>query len=65
MHLAGVLDKKAVGLIPFDFEWYWFDNDDESSDWYPSLELYRQKFGEDWTDVSNKVVKRVKALIKK
>ena len=65
LHLAGVLDKKAVGLIPFDFEWYWFDNDDESSDWYSSLELYRQKFGEDCTDVSNKVVKRVKALIKK
>ncbi len=64
LHIAGSLNKKVLALIPFDTEWYWFDSDETSNVWYPSVELYRQKLGEDWSNVSKKIVERVEALIK-
>ncbi len=64
LHLAGSLNKKVLALISFDAEWYWFDSDETNNVWYPSVELYKQKLGEDWSNVSKKIVKRVEALIK-
>ena len=64
LHLGGILGKKTLALIPYDAQWYWFD-DENKTDWYKSVELYRQHIGEDWTDVSKKVVEKVKVLAKK
>ncbi len=64
LHLAGALGKRTFALIPFDSEWYWFD-DENKTDWYKSVELYRQHLGEDWDVVSKKIVEKVKVLAKK
>lgn len=58
LHLAGALNKKAIGIIPYESHWYWFDNDNKT-EWYSSLELVKQGVEEDWNSVSNTVIERV------
>ena len=59
LHLAGAMNKKAIGLLPFDSAWYWFDND-KKTEWYESVEIVKQKINEDWSAVSAQVIERVK-----
>ena len=59
LHLAGAMNKKAIGLISFDSAWYWFDND-KTTEWYESVEIAKQKINEDWSKVSAQVIERVK-----
>lgn len=64
LHLAGILGKKAIAMIPYDAEWYWF-NDESKTAWYKTVEIVRQHIGEDWNGVAKKIVEKVKALAKK
>ena len=59
LHLAGALKKKAIGLIPYDSEWYWFDNQSKT-EWYNSIELEKQSIEGDWSSVTKNVVEKVK-----
>lgn len=59
LHLAGALNKKAIGILPFDCAWYWFDND-KKTEWYESVELVKQKKDEGWSPAAKVVVERVK-----
>lgn len=59
LHIAGAMNKTAIGLIPFEFAWYWFDND-RKTEWYESVEIIKQRINEDWSNVSNYVIERVK-----
>lgn len=59
LHLAGAMNKQAIALIPFDSAWYWFNND-KKTEWYSSVEIAKQKNNDDWNEVANLVVERVK-----
>ena len=49
-HLAGAMGKPVWILLPFNPDWRWLlDRDD--SPWYPTARLFRQRQIEDWTGV--------------
>ena len=54
-NLAGALGIKTYLLLPYDSEWRWF-TDDESTPWYESVKIFKQKIPNDW----NQVISRVK-----
>lgn len=53
-HLAGALGKPVWILLPFNPDWRWLlDRDD--TPWYPSARLYRQSGEGNWKDVLDRV----------
>ena len=49
-HLAGAMGKPVWILLPFNADWRWLlDRDD--SPWYPCAKLYRQEVRDDWKRV--------------
>ncbi|MEI6242206.1 MAG: tetratricopeptide repeat-containing glycosyltransferase family protein [Chlamydiota bacterium] len=46
-HLAGAMNKPVWVLIPFFPDWRW-GLKKETTDWYPSMRLFRQKRRQDW-----------------
>jgi tetratricopeptide (TPR) repeat protein len=53
-HLAGALGKPTFVLLPFNSDWRWLLQRDDSP-WYPSLRLFRQSSGESWEGVIRRV----------
>jgi hypothetical protein len=53
-HLAGVLSKEVWILLPFNPDWRWL-LDREDSPWYPAARLFRQPSIGDWTSVIDRV----------
>jgi len=49
-HLAGALGKPVWVLIPFAPDWRWM-TDSDTSPWYPTMRLFRQKIHGDWDSV--------------
>jgi tetratricopeptide (TPR) repeat protein len=49
-HLAGGMGKPVWLLLPFDPDWRWL-LDREDSPWYPTMRLFRQREAENWSDV--------------
>lgn len=53
-HLAGALGVPAWTLLPFDADWRWLlDRDD--TPWYPTMRLFRQREEGKWDEVINKI----------
>lgn len=48
-HLCGALGRPAWVLLPFSCYWIWGEH--ETTPWYSSLRLFRQKVRGDWNDV--------------
>lgn len=46
-HLAGAMAKPVWVLLPFDADWKWF-MDRQDSPWYPTMRLFRQPQPDDW-----------------
>jgi len=53
-HLAGTMGKKTWVLLPFDPDWRW-QLDREDSPWYPTIRLFRQHKLGDWQEVIERV----------
>lgn len=53
-HLAGAMGKPVWILNRFDGCWRWLDKGDTSK-WYPTAKLYRQKSTGHWDEVIEKV----------
>ena len=53
-HLAGALGRPVWILLPFNPDWRWLLERDDSP-WYPSAKLYRQERRGDWGGVIDKV----------
>lgn len=49
-HLAGALGRPTWTLLPFDADWRWM-RDREDSPWYPTMRLFRQQKEGDWNSL--------------
>ncbi len=59
-HLAGALGRPVWTLIPYNRDWRWLlDRDD--SPWYPSMRLYRQRQYGQWDEVIARVAQDLSA----
>lgn len=53
-HLAGALGRPTWTLLPFNADWRWM-KDRNDSPWYPTMRLFRQKLEGDWGSVIEEV----------
>ena len=49
-HLAGALGRPTWTLLPFEPDWRWM-RDREDSPWYPTMRLFRQQRAGDWSPI--------------
>lgn len=61
VHLAGAIGVPAWLLLPFDPDWRWLRDRDDSP-WYPSLRLFRQERPGAWGPVLAAAGRRLAAL---
>jgi tetratricopeptide (TPR) repeat protein len=61
-HLAGALGKPVFILLPFNSDWRWL-MEREDSPWYGTARLFRQKNLGDWNDVIARVSIEVRKFI--
>jgi hypothetical protein len=54
-HLAGALGQKTWTLLPYDPDWRWM-LDRNDSPWYPTMRLFRQPAPERWDAVVDQVI---------
>jgi len=55
-HLAGALGAKTWTLLPFDSDWRWL-LDREDSPWYPTMRLFRQREEGEWEKTLDRICK--------
>src|SRR6202012_689276 len=58
--LAGALGKPVWVLLPWVTDWRWMLHR-EDSPWYPTMRLFRQRRGEEWTNVIARVAEEIEA----
>ena len=63
-HLAGTLGCSVWVALKFVPDWRWMSETDSSS-WYPSMRLFRQKDPNDWKSVFNEVEFELDLMVKK
>lgn len=49
-HLAAAMGKVVFLLLPFNPDWRWLLNRDDSP-WYPSVKIYRKSYDLDWNSI--------------
>ena len=54
IHLAGALGVKSYLMLNHDSDWRWF-NDTQTTPWYDSVKIFKQKRPYDWSDVINDI----------
>lgn len=62
IHLAGALGVKSILLLPYCNDWRWFDNT-ETTEWYNSVKIIKQKDRHDWYIEIDKLVKDINSLL--
>jgi hypothetical protein len=58
-HLAGALGIPLWVLVPFNPDWRWLLDKEETA-WYPSAQLFRQQRWGDWEDVFQRVAQALR-----
>ncbi len=58
LHLSGSMMKETWGLIPKNSDWRWGDNITRS-DWYPTVEIFKQSKLGDWAALLNDIRERL------
>ena len=61
-HLAGALGCPTWVLLPYNADWRWLIERDDSP-WYPTARLYRQKEPGDWTGVISGIAAALRQLV--
>ena len=61
-HLAGALGIPVWVVLPYDSDWRWL-SDREDSPWYPTMKLFRQRKWGDWDEVFNRINGELGAMI--
>lgn len=61
-HLAGAVGKKTFLLLPYCADWRWFSNN-KSTEWYSSIELFKQQDRQDWFIEVDKITEILKELL--
>jgi hypothetical protein len=61
-HLSGALHRPTWILLPFDPDWRWQLNTDQTP-WYPSAKLYRQLARKDWAGALQRVSEDLKKFL--
>ncbi len=61
-HLAGALGKPVWVLLPWVTDWRWLLNR-EDNPWYPTMRLFRQRKGEDWSRVLAHMSSELEAVV--
>jgi ADP-heptose:LPS heptosyltransferase len=60
-HLAGAMDKPVWILLPYLADWRWMQ-EIETTPWYPSARLFRQRAPGDWAEVVERVIRQASEL---
>ena len=53
-HLSGALGVKTILILPYCPDWRWFDND-EKTEWYNSVIIFKQQPNELWESVFERI----------
>ena len=61
-HLAGALGTPVWTMLPFNPDWRWLLNRDDSP-WYQSMRLFRQRERGDWANVVDSVCRELQSLV--
>ena len=65
-HLAGALNKQTINLVSFGGAriWYWLNEVDGRSLWYPSVKLVEQeRYDDGWSAAVDRAVKHMSGLV--
>lgn len=62
LHLAGAMGRPAWGLLQFVPDWRWFLKE-ETTPWYESIRLFRQKQRGNWQPVVTDACSELKSLV--
>jgi len=60
-HLAGGLGKPTWVPLPWVTDWRWM-LERENSPWYPTMRLYRQRYGQDWREIISRMTRDLRAV---
>lgn len=64
IHLCGILGIKSILLLNLNSDWRWF-LDDKKTIWYPSIQIFKQKYYANWNNVLEKLSSEILLLSKK
>jgi Flp pilus assembly protein TadD len=64
LHLAGAMAKPTWALLPFNPDWRWLLERNDSP-WYPTMKILRQQKPNDWKSVFDSVISHLPSLINK
>ena len=64
VHLAGGLGVPVWILLPYEADWRWLLNRDDSP-WYPTMKLFRQQKPNEWHEVIEEVCHALEEMVQK